>query len=200
MTGDFPYATAAAFRNALKDLFSEIAKSDSGFSIGELQRQFAYDRALARIFTSPRADQWVGGRRAPRSVLTMPNILRGTGRKQVSGLGMRVGGNPSRVRISYPPPSGFGRSASAALRPGMVEGKTPGVRGVPAIRSRREPGRSKALHAQRPEVALTVVLPEMVTARLWQQALHSNVGRRLKRALRGHRGIVITSVPFHLPR
>lgn len=55
----FPYATAAAFRTALKDRFAEIARSGSGYTVDELQRQFAYDRALARIFTSPDADRWV---------------------------------------------------------------------------------------------------------------------------------------------
>lgn len=54
-----PYATAAAFRSALKDRFALISKSDSGYTLDELHRQFAYDRALARIFTSPDADQWV---------------------------------------------------------------------------------------------------------------------------------------------
>lgn len=55
----FPYATGAAFRTALKDRFAEIAKSGTGYTVNELQRQFAYDRALARIFTSPDADLWV---------------------------------------------------------------------------------------------------------------------------------------------
>lgn len=44
----FPYATVAAFRTALKDRFAEIAKSGPGYTVNELQPQFAYDRALAR--------------------------------------------------------------------------------------------------------------------------------------------------------
>lgn len=55
----FPYATAAAFRTALKDRFAQISKSGSGYTLDELQRQFAYDRALARIFTSSDAHHWV---------------------------------------------------------------------------------------------------------------------------------------------
>jgi Amino acid permease len=56
-----------------------------------------------------------------------------------------------------------------------------------------------ALHEQRPELTITVVLPEIVAKRWWRQPLHSNVASRLRRALRPLPGIVITSVPFHLP-
>jgi hypothetical protein len=60
MTGEtFPYSTAAAFRTALKDRFAEISRSRSDYTVDELQRQFAYDRALARIFTSADAHRWV---------------------------------------------------------------------------------------------------------------------------------------------
>ena len=56
-----------------------------------------------------------------------------------------------------------------------------------------------ALHEQRPDLTITVVLPEIVAKRWWRQPLHSNVASRLRRALRPLPGIVITSVPFHLP-
>jgi hypothetical protein len=36
-----------------------IAKADTRYSLDELQRQFAYDRALARLFTAPDADSWI---------------------------------------------------------------------------------------------------------------------------------------------
>lgn len=55
----FPYASAAAFRAALKGRFASIAAARSSYTIDELHRQFAYDRALARIFSSPDADRWV---------------------------------------------------------------------------------------------------------------------------------------------
>ena len=55
----FPYATAQAFRAALKDRFSALVKADPRRSIDELQRQFAYDRVLARCFTGPGAEGWV---------------------------------------------------------------------------------------------------------------------------------------------
>lgn len=57
----------------------------------------------------------------------------------------------------------------------------------------------EALHYQQPEVTLTVVVPEIVFAKRWQRALHRHIGPHLRRALRPHSGIAITSVPFHLP-
>jgi len=36
-----------------------VLQGVAGYTVNELQRQFAYDRALARIFTSPDADLWV---------------------------------------------------------------------------------------------------------------------------------------------
>ncbi len=54
-----PYATAAAFRSALKAKFTEIAVNDPRFSVAELQRQFAYDRILSRCFSADDADRWM---------------------------------------------------------------------------------------------------------------------------------------------
>ncbi len=58
----------------------------------------------------------------------------------------------------------------------------------------------ESLHRLRPELTLTVILPELVVRRWWQRALHSQVAPRLRRALRPLPKIVVTSVPFHLPR
>lgn len=58
-TSELPYATAAAFRTALKVKFTEIAKHDPRFSVAELQRQFAYDRILSRCFSADDADRWM---------------------------------------------------------------------------------------------------------------------------------------------
>jgi hypothetical protein len=55
----FPYASAAAFCTALRDRFAAIAKAETRYSLDELQRQFAYDRALALLFTAPDAAYWV---------------------------------------------------------------------------------------------------------------------------------------------
>ena len=40
---------------------------------------------------------------------------------------------------------------------------------------------------------------ELVVRRAWHRLLHANVAARLRRALRPLRGVVVTSVPFHLP-
>ncbi len=55
-----------------------------------------------------------------------------------------------------------------------------------------------ALHEQRPDVTLTLVVPEVVVARGWQRILHGHIGNRLRAALIAYDGIVITTVPFHL--
>jgi hypothetical protein len=56
-----------------------------------------------------------------------------------------------------------------------------------------------ALRAQRPDVTLTVVLPEIIVKHRCHQALHNGTARRLRRALRRQPGVVLTTVPLHLP-
>jgi len=58
----------------------------------------------------------------------------------------------------------------------------------------------ESLHRLRPELTLTVILPELVVRRWWQRALHNRTAPRLRRALRPLPKIVVTTVPFHLPR
>ena len=58
----------------------------------------------------------------------------------------------------------------------------------------------ESLHRQRPDITLTVLLPEIVVHHRWQSALHNQTARRLRRALRPLSKIVVTTVPFHLPR
>jgi amino acid transporter len=53
-----------------------------------------------------------------------------------------------------------------------------------------------ALHAQKPDVVMTVVLPEIVPRAPWARALHGRVTARLRRMLRLEPNIVLTSVPF----
>lgn len=57
----------------------------------------------------------------------------------------------------------------------------------------------EALHRQRPDLTITLIVPEIVVARVWQQVLHSHTAARLRRALRSYEGIVVATVPFHLP-
>lgn len=55
----FPYATARAFRTALRDRFAAAATYSGAHGIDELQRQFAYDRLLARVFTGVDRERWI---------------------------------------------------------------------------------------------------------------------------------------------
>jgi amino acid transporter len=57
-----------------------------------------------------------------------------------------------------------------------------------------------ALHRQRPDVTLTLVVPEIIVAKRWQRILHNRIGARLRASLIAYDGIIITTVPFHLPR
>jgi hypothetical protein len=57
----------------------------------------------------------------------------------------------------------------------------------------------QALHRQAEDVTITVAVPEMVVHRAWHRLLHNQVVSRLRRALRRERGVVVTSVPVHLP-
>ena len=56
----------------------------------------------------------------------------------------------------------------------------------------------EALHFQRPDITLTVIVPEIVPAHRWESILHGRIAQRLRRILIRHEGIVVTSVPFHL--
>ncbi|MGV9993527.1 APC family permease [Streptomyces sp. NPDC003374] len=58
----------------------------------------------------------------------------------------------------------------------------------------------ETLHHQRPDLTLTVILPEIVVRHWWQRVLHNRTAPRLRRALRPLPKIVITTIPFHLPR
>ncbi len=57
-----------------------------------------------------------------------------------------------------------------------------------------------ALHRQRPDVTLTLVVPEIVVAKPWQRILHNRIAARLRASLITYPGIIITTVPFHLAR
>ncbi|MGR6317034.1 APC family permease [Micromonospora soli] len=55
-----------------------------------------------------------------------------------------------------------------------------------------------ALHAGRPDLTLTVIVPEVVLRRRRHRLLHSRVEQRLRAALRSLPGVVVTSVPVHV--
>ncbi|MFE9652701.1 APC family permease [Micromonospora sp. NPDC006431] len=56
----------------------------------------------------------------------------------------------------------------------------------------------EALHATRPELTLTVIVPEVVLRHRWHRLLHSRAEQRLRAALRALPGVVVTSVPVHV--
>ena len=57
----------------------------------------------------------------------------------------------------------------------------------------------EALHDEHPDITLTVVVAELIPKHRWQVLLQNRVAARLRRMLMRSPGIVITSVPFHLP-
>jgi amino acid transporter len=58
----------------------------------------------------------------------------------------------------------------------------------------------ESLHRSSQGLTLTVILPEIVVRHSWQRILHNGTAPRLRRALRPLPKIVVTTVPFHLPR
>jgi len=58
----------------------------------------------------------------------------------------------------------------------------------------------ESLHRLHPDLTLTVILPEIVVRHWWQRFLHNRTAPRLRRALRPIPKIVVTTVPFHVPR
>ena len=58
----------------------------------------------------------------------------------------------------------------------------------------------EALHKQRPNLTLTVIVPEIVPVHRSASILHSRIAQRLRRNLIHHEGIVVTSIPFHLEK
>lgn len=58
----------------------------------------------------------------------------------------------------------------------------------------------ESLHQQRPDLTLTVILPEIIVRHRWHGVLHNQTARRVRRALRPLPKIVVTTIPFHLLR
>jgi amino acid transporter len=55
------------------------------------------------------------------------------------------------------------------------------------------------LHRQRPDLTLTLIVPEIIVAKRWQRILHNRIAARLRASLIDDEGIITTTVPFHLP-
>ncbi|GHO52019.1 hypothetical protein [Ktedonobacter robiniae] len=57
----------------------------------------------------------------------------------------------------------------------------------------------EVLHWQRPDLTVTVILPEIVVRHWWHRILHGQTASQLRHALRPLPKIVVTTIPFHLP-
>jgi len=55
------------------------------------------------------------------------------------------------------------------------------------------------LQSAEPELCITVILPEFIPRRWWQQFLHNQSALRLKAALLMKPGVIVTSIAIHLP-
>jgi hypothetical protein len=57
----------------------------------------------------------------------------------------------------------------------------------------------ESLHNERPDLTLTVILPQLVVRHWQHRILHNRTAARMRRALRPLHKVVVTTVPFHLP-
>jgi amino acid transporter len=56
----------------------------------------------------------------------------------------------------------------------------------------------ESLHAQRPELTVTVIVPDLAVRHWWQRPLHDDTAARLRHALAPLAKVVVTSVRFHV--
>ena len=56
----------------------------------------------------------------------------------------------------------------------------------------------ESLRAQRPDLTLTVIVPDLALRHRWQRLLHEDTAVRLRHALTPLSKVVVTSVPFHV--
>ena len=58
----------------------------------------------------------------------------------------------------------------------------------------------KAIHSQRPDAFVTIVLPQFITAHWWERYLHERSALRLHRAFEKHPNIAVVMVPYLLEK
>jgi len=58
----------------------------------------------------------------------------------------------------------------------------------------------RAIHSQRPDAFVTIVLPEFITAHWWERYLHERSAARLHRAFEKHPNIAVVMVPYLLEK
>ncbi len=55
-----------------------------------------------------------------------------------------------------------------------------------------------ALHDQRPDAFVTIVLPEFITAHWWEKFLHNRTATRLREAFEKHPNVAVIQIPYQL--
>ncbi len=55
-----------------------------------------------------------------------------------------------------------------------------------------------ALHNQRPDAFVTIVLPEFITAHWWEKFLHNRTATRLREAFEKHPNVAVIQIPYQL--
>jgi hypothetical protein len=55
-----------------------------------------------------------------------------------------------------------------------------------------------ALHSQRPNAFVTIVLPEFITAHWWERFLHNRTANRLRQTFERHPNVAVVLVPYLL--
>ncbi len=57
-----------------------------------------------------------------------------------------------------------------------------------------------AVHSQKPDAFVTIVLPEFITAHWWERFLHERTAARLHRAFKKHPNVAVVMVPYLLEK
>jgi hypothetical protein len=57
-----------------------------------------------------------------------------------------------------------------------------------------------AVHSQKPDAFVTIVLPELITVHWWERFLHDHTAMRLRRAFEKHPNIALVLVPYLLEK
>ena len=57
-----------------------------------------------------------------------------------------------------------------------------------------------AVHSQSPAAFITLVMPEFITAHVWERFLHNHTARRLQLEFEKHPNVTLITVPYLLRR
>ena len=215
------YPEASEIRPALFTRFVPVAGQDGQLppiqttSVSEtpLTPLGRAGQALKRLVFGPPLDATAVAVERMRKLVALPRAAGGRavlGRLRAPGDAGRPGpGRPARLvvlaarRRGDRVPDAGGRDLLPPDDPGLPARRRVLHRRERGTRPRPRRGRPLAnylwtLHEQRPDLTLTVAVPELVDRHWWHRILHEHVAERLQPILQSLPRIVITSVPFHL--